>query len=164
MSESNQPTDFQKWQEEMDRWKGEIDIWKTHRSIDTAVYNVVNAAGQSALKSAMLINGGAAVAILAFIGTLINNPNYEALLQELLYSMLLFVAGVTVVAIACGATYIAVYCDGKSNSDEQKKGVAKWGFLVFNFSAWLLTIAGYASFVWGSLNAYFSFQSLFEIK
>ena len=160
MSGSNQPTDFQKWQADMDRWRGEIDVWKTHRSIDMAVYNVVNAAGQSALKSAMLINGGAAVAMLAFIGTLINNPAHKILLGELSFSMLLFVVGVSVGAIACGATYLAVFCDGRSSSEEIKKGFSRWGFTIFNVAAWILTIAGYVLFLCGSLNAYFCFRTV----
>ena len=63
--------------------------------------------GQNALKAALLINGGAAVALLAFVGGVWNNPKAAPLRPELAYGLSLFVWGVLAAACASGATYLS---------------------------------------------------------
>lgn len=64
--------------------------------------------GGSALKSAILINGGAAVAILAFIGK-IYTPS-SPIVKNLACPLMMFVYGVLVSAMATGAAYITQSC------------------------------------------------------
>ncbi len=64
-------------------------------------------AAQSALKSAVLINGGAAVAVLAFISNAWGKPGTESVLPGLAYGLSLFVWGVLSAACATGATYFS---------------------------------------------------------
>lgn len=63
--------------------------------------------GQSALKSALLINGGASVALLAFIGKIWGNVDTQQTLEAFSVALIYFVFGVLSSAIAAGATYFS---------------------------------------------------------
>ncbi|TDX29081.1 hypothetical protein DFO67_108125 [Modicisalibacter xianhensis] len=63
--------------------------------------------GQFALKSSLLINGGAAVALLAFIGNIWKAPGSGPSISLLATAMLHYVAGVLSSAMASGATYFS---------------------------------------------------------
>lgn len=63
--------------------------------------------GQSALKSALLINGGAAVALLAFIGKIWGNAESVETIDALASSLICFVIGVLSTAMAGAATYFS---------------------------------------------------------
>lgn len=62
--------------------------------------------GQATLRSAMLINGGAAVVLLAFIGSVWPRDGFETQLSAIATALLCYVAGVLTAAMASGATYI----------------------------------------------------------
>ena len=72
--------------------------------------------GQAALKSAFLINGGAAVALLAFIGNVWTKT--QANVSGLGFPLLLYVFGVLSPAVASGLTYLSQYQYGKSVKDD----------------------------------------------
>ena len=116
------------------------------------IYQQVNIQGQAAMKSALLINGGASVAMLAFIGTTINNDTDSLLLLKLCVSMLMFVGGVLSAAVASGVTYLA----GLVNS---KETVTLWLWWTLNIIAIILVVIGYELFIVGSLNAYCAFTN-----
>ena len=116
------------------------------------IYQQVNIQGQAAMKSALLINGGASVAMLAFIGTTINNDTDSLLLLKLCFSMLMFVGGVLSAAVASGVTYLA----GLVNS---KETVTLWLWWTLNIIAIILVVIGYELFIVGSLNAYCAFTN-----
>jgi hypothetical protein len=65
--------------------------------------------GQAALKSAILINGGAAVALLAFIGRIWETQPSRFVVSGLTSSLLAFVYGVLAAAAATGTTYLAQF-------------------------------------------------------
>ena len=71
------------------------------------MFRTVITTGQSALKSALLINGGAAIALLAFVGHVWGNANAAHYLPSLIHGLLLFVWGVLSAACAAGATYLS---------------------------------------------------------
>jgi hypothetical protein len=71
--------------------------------------------GQAALKSAFLINGGAAVALLAFIGNVWTK--IQANVTGLGFPLLLYVFGVLFPAVASGLTYLCQYQYAKSDED-----------------------------------------------
>ena len=73
-------------------------------------FRQVIALGQSTLKSIMLINGGAAVALLAFLGNLINSKSAAVPLLPFANSMQAFVVGVFLAAVAYGLTYFSQLC------------------------------------------------------
>ena len=63
--------------------------------------------GQAALKSVILINGVASVAILAFIGNLATSEKSKALIPILSCSLAYFVFGTLVAAMASGGAYLS---------------------------------------------------------
>ena len=84
-----------------------------HANNETAhsleMFKSVITAGQSALRSSMLINGGAAVALLAFTGKIWATPTSELVANSLTCSILLFCFGVLSGAIATGTTYLSQF-------------------------------------------------------
>jgi len=122
-------------------------------------YQQVNMQGQAAMKAALLINGGASVAMLAFIGTATNNGMDSSLLLKLCFSMVMFIAGVLAVAVASGVTYLAGLTVSSENDTDQsdKKTLKLWPIL--NTIAIILVVIGYVLFAAGSLNAYCAFTS-----
>jgi len=72
-------------------------------------YKTVNAAGDMALKSSLLINGAAAVALLAFLGNLCKEGKLAAQSTGTIpYALLFFVGGVLLAAVAAGVKYLAM--------------------------------------------------------
>ena len=153
---------LEKWKMEMKRYKCELEKWKTDTQYklekwktDTqcslVIYQQVNMQGQAAMKAALLINGGASIAMLAFIGTAMTNGTGNPLLSKLCFSMLMFTLGVLFVAVAIGVTYLTGLQDS-SEYDTDQSG-KKWAPLL-NKIAVFLVIIGYGLFVEGSLNAY----------
>ncbi|MGD9739704.1 MAG: hypothetical protein AB7O56_03520 [Bauldia sp.] len=65
--------------------------------------------GNIALKTAMLINGGAAVALLALIGSLAANIDMTGDVERVANSLLWFGVGVFLAALGLAATYLASY-------------------------------------------------------
>ncbi|NIC05281.1 hypothetical protein [Billgrantia bachuensis] len=109
----------------------------------------VTTTGQAALKSALLINGGAAVALLAFIGRIWGSEESQHTLEVLSGALLSFVFGVLSAAVAAGATYIsqAGYADA-FGSISWRVGV------VGQVAAVIFVIGAYVLFTRGSLVAF----------
>ncbi len=68
------------------------------------LHKETSAMGQAAMKAAMLINGGAVVAMLAFVGNVIKSVG-STLLSSLAWSMAFFCGGVLLAALAFGCAY-----------------------------------------------------------
>jgi hypothetical protein len=150
---------LEKWKVEMERYKCEIEKWKTDTQCLMIRYQQVNMQGQAAIKAAFLINGGAAVTMLAFIGTAMNNDADGLLLSKLCSSMLMFIVGVISVAFAGGVVYLSgLATGGESEADQSgKKAFRRWSIL--NTVAIILVVVGYMLFIAGSLNAYCAFRN-----
>jgi hypothetical protein len=116
----------------------------------TESFKAVIQAGQTALKSAILINGGAAVALLAFIGSLWSSSPSIKVVESLSSSMQFFVFGVLSSAIATGIVYLAQYANMLKKS---------WTFRILNFISIILVIFSYICFVTGS---YYGFQAFLK--
>ncbi|MBE4476299.1 hypothetical protein HJ008_23135 [Vibrio parahaemolyticus] len=69
------------------------------------MFKSVIATGQAALKASMVINGGAAVALLAFLGKIWGTNLQTHVAESLSCSIYLFCVGIVVGAFACGTTY-----------------------------------------------------------
>lgn len=97
---------------------------KANKAIHLEVVKAVGRFGEIALKSSLLINGGAAVAFLAFIGTIWNSSGGESSeIINLSRPLMLFVSGVLSGALACGTAYLAQSLYAKFNNN-------KWGDIV----------------------------------
>jgi len=71
------------------------------------MFKSVIAVGQTALKSLFLINGGAAVAVLAFVGHLATAGSSADSIRGFAAPLGCFVAGLLLVTIASGVTYLS---------------------------------------------------------
>lgn len=99
----------EKWRREMEKWRAdweaERDRAKADNTMQLELTKATCVAGQGALKTTIIMNGGASVALLAFIGnTWIHKGNGVASLSIALF---LFAAGVLSGCAASGATYLA---------------------------------------------------------
>ena len=99
-------------------------------------------AGQGALKASFLLNGGATVALLAFIGIL--SQEQQSMIPVLADCMIGFVVGTFFAAVAHGATYLS-----QMFISYMKRWSLRFG-LVFNVLVVLLTLASYGSFAYGA--------------
>ena len=115
-------------------------------------FKQVIALGQSALKSMMLINGGAAAALLAFLGSLIARASPSAAnIIAFAGSMRLFVIGVFLAALAYATTYFSqLFYDG------EKKWQQRTGLALHIFTS-LIGASSLGAFLWGANAAYRAF-------
>jgi hypothetical protein len=119
------------------------------------MYRAVNIAGRRAIKSTLLINGGAAAALLAFIGHIstaaTSLAHVRAAIPELASPLALYVTGLLLTAMSAGAVYVAA---ARYFAQKTKAGD------VFNSISVALVIVSYVLFAWGSWIAYNVFRSL----
>ncbi len=111
-------------------------------------YKAVIQSGQAALRSAILINGGAAVALLAFIGNLMRTDGAQLPETALRHSLLTFIWGVLAAAVATGFTYLAV-CFACPETRRR--------FATFNGLAIACVVLSYLSFIAGGFLAWIGF-------
>jgi len=104
------------------------------------------AAGQAALKSAILTNGGAAVATLAFVGSLVQHGTPIHGFNGVLFW---FAVGTLLGAIASGGTYLAQSAQSYIGAHSYTKMARLWNMLVIS-----CIIFSYAAFFGGCLTAY----------
>lgn len=144
----------------------EFEKWKMQNQANLAQYNAENAigrelfkavttAGQTALKTVILINGGSAVALLAFIGNIWNKSTDVAIVERLLNSMGLFIIGVLAGGVAAGLTYLA-----QRHYQNQNE---KHGNCINNIIIICVVIA-YIVFLIGAAAALLAFHDQFGIK
>ncbi len=110
----------------------------------------VLSSGQAAMKSAFLINGGAAVALLAFIGHLVSirEVGHVSMFAR---PLIVFVGGVLSAALATGVTYVTLSCYHAGKFSQ-----GNWA----NRVAVFLIALSYLAFALGVWNAYESFLAI----
>ncbi|SRR5579885_269047 len=118
---------------------------KIARAAERETFRSVIQAGQTALRTVILINGGAAVALMIFLGNIWADTEPPA---HILNSLLAFSAGVLWGGLATGTTYLS-----------RTLFASRLRFMgyVFNVLTMMLVIAAYLGFAWGAYNAYLSF-------
>lgn len=152
-----------------------IDAQRSFESARSA-----NQSGAEAIKATTLINGGAAVAMLAFVGHLASIRAEAAVIMSFAEPLRLFVEGVLLGVLASGAVYFSQSSYGISLDLEFKNKEAKWennedlaakkhkasvrwrrAGKAINFIAILAGLAALCCFAFGCYVAYRSFQSGF---
>ncbi len=134
------PLEVEKYKADLQNW---IEANKSGQEARLELFRSVIAAGQSAIKSSFLLNGGAAVALLAFIGHLAQfKASAVARFGE---CMLPFAYGVLAIAVTAGLTYLSQWLYASP-----KPKAVKAGFYT-NLACIALGIGSYACFVWGLL-------------
>ena len=105
------PNDVAAGEAVMERYKADLSAWinarQQHHEYNLEMLRATLATGQSALKSALLINGGAAAAVLAFIGGIWSLEKSQTTIHAISGALFLYVMGVLSAALAAGATYFA---------------------------------------------------------
>ncbi|MEM7612134.1 MAG: hypothetical protein AAF270_10665 [Pseudomonadota bacterium] len=134
--------DLEKYKARLSKW---IEDNKTQSQWGIELFRSTIAAGQSALRAAILINGGAAVALLAFIGNLWGLESDTA--AALASPMRILLIGVLVAACASGSTYLAQFFFADHFKRAHGIGTA------FNILAMVLVISSYGCFLFGVLSA-----------
>ncbi len=104
---------------------------------------------QTALKIPILINGGAAIAILALIG---NTWSKNSLSTDLAKSLLFFSFGVLLAAIGTGVSYLTQYRFLQKNEDTITH--------IFRYLVIACIIISYILFMAGSYWSYYTFSNL----
>lgn len=100
-------------QEALSQFRHDFEVWKVQAPINSAhgieMFKSVIEAGQTALRSATIINGGAAAALLAFLGNLLTKEAPHGVsfpISEINHAMLVFVIGVGLAGLATGVRYL----------------------------------------------------------
>lgn len=116
------------------------------------MFKSVIEAGKEALNATLLINGGAVIAFLGFLGSMLSKSGAEALGLKLTAPLLSFGFGVLFGALGFGMRYCAQYSYARQ--------WIKTGH-TFNLISVLLAIAAYSAFGYGVYEAYAAFTSHF---
>jgi hypothetical protein len=105
------PDDVAAGEAGIEKYKADLSVWiagRQHsRAYSLEMLRSIIAVGQTALTISLLINGGAAVALLAFVGGVCSRGANDILLRSLAFALLLYVTGVLAAAVATGATYFS---------------------------------------------------------
>lgn len=104
--------------------------------------------GSAAMKSSLLINGGAAVAILAFIGNIWTKETGLEAVKSLTTAILLFSFGVLAAALGTAGSYFSQYCYAEPFP---RAGI------VFHTLTVMFVLGSFALFGFGSYEAYAAF-------
>ncbi|MFA7585631.1 MAG: hypothetical protein WCY11_05455 [Novosphingobium sp.] len=135
---------------DVELYKAKLQTWvedhKRSHNQSVEMFRSVITAGQNALRTAFLMNGGSAVAVLAFIGHLATNA--ESKVPLFAPSLAIFVTGVLVAAVASGVTYLSQWFYAADKAWAEKTG------FVLNIAAIVLGISSYVVFAFGISEAY----------
>jgi hypothetical protein len=138
----------------------QFEVWKAQLSADSAMniemFKASVEAGQTALRSAIVINGGAAVTVLAFAGNAITKGQLlpgAPLLTAIGTALLWFMAGVGGAGVASGFRYLAQFSYAQSNLGRGNRWWRRFG-ATFNVISILLGVGSFAVFFAGGIAAY----------
>lgn len=129
-----------------------VEAHKGNHASDLEMFKSVIQSGQTAVKTAFLMNGGASVAILAFIGKLTESNKQN--IPDFAWTLTLFVTGVFLISVTSGLTYLSQWLYADESARKQKAG------FVLNISAIIIGLGSYGMFIWGMKAAYRAFMSL----
>lgn len=127
-----------------------VEDRKAVQASNLEMFRSVITAGQNALRTALLMNGGATVALLAFLGKLTTeNPGELAVFSA---TLMIFTIGVFLAGLSSGFTYLSQWF---YTSDKSWCLMIGW---ILNIVCIILGLAAYGIFIWGAIDAYFGFQ------
>lgn len=139
---------------QMEKYKAELQVWvKQNEAVQAGnleMFRTVILSGQNALKTAFLMNGGATVALLAFLGKL--SDQHQDKIAIFSSSLLVFVFGVLAITVASGTTYLSQWFYGQSKQIDIRIGH------ILNILTIALGLISYGLFIWGTIIAYNAFN------
>ncbi len=137
------PMDFERYKADLQNW---IEANKYQHEGNLEMFRSVITSGQNAIKSSFLLNGGAAIALLAFIAHLAEfNAGKVA---EFAACLLPFAFGVLTMVVTSGCTYLSQWLLASHRDGTKKAGFG------LNILCIFLGIASYGLFTWGLLATY----------
>jgi hypothetical protein len=125
-----------------------LETMKLKHASDLAMFSSIIEAGQNSIRTLIAINGGASVAMLAFLGHLATNSPND--IPRFAVSFAPFAIGTLLSGLVSGITYIGQSLYGAKYT--------KMGF-AFNILAVALGFSAYASFAFGAYYSYLAFVS-----
>lgn len=140
------PVDFERYKAELLNW---IETNKKNHEGELEMFRSVITSGQAAIKSSFFLNGGAAVAMLAFIGHLAQFKAEKV--PEFAACLVPFAYGVFAIAAASGLTYLTQWFYASDLPRVQKVGF--W----LNILCILLGFTSYGLFAMGLFDTHRSF-------
>ena len=141
--EEPSPMQFEKYKAELQNW---IEINKRNHDGQLELFRSVITSGQAAIKSSFLLNGGAAVAMLAFIGHL---AQFKAAKVPTFSTCLLpFAFGVLAIAVTSGLTYLSQWMYASTSPRQRMMGFGLNVLCIF------LGCSSYGFFAWGLFDTY----------
>jgi hypothetical protein len=120
-------------------------------SAQSELFKSVIQSGQAALKSMFLLNGGAAVAVLALVGHLSTSATTAGQVDKFAFPLLFFASGLGFAALASGGTYLVQ----RAYSARKRRRGTRLNNLVV-----LLSIASLVAFAVGCGFAYVAIQAI----
>lgn len=155
-------------QRQLDAFKRNLEDAKEAHANRRAFINFANQSAidltSVATKAFLLINGGAAVAMLGFVATLSSKPGVVQLeLAAIVEALLWFGWGVLAAAVCSGLAYCAMYLNAEAASHVvftwehpylQEKKISKWISWLTDFVHLAAVAAGVASLVFFGLGVH----------
>lgn len=144
-SPESEPTqvDIERYRADLQNW---IEANKHQHEGNLEMFRSVITSGQNAIKSSLLLNGGAAVALLAFIAHLAEVRADKV--PEFAACLLPFAFGVLAIVVTSGCTYLSQWFYSGQLSWAKRAG------FVLNILCILLGISSYVLFTYGLLTSY----------
>jgi hypothetical protein len=157
------PYEYQKGAHEINRQdaqRAHDRLAQFHQSINEAAIK----GGDAVLKALLLVNGGAAVSILAFIGGLAAQARVELdQLKAVANSLMLFALGVVAAVVGMGFAYWTNYAvaaqTNRMRSGESTVTITRIK-IVLHTAAFLAVVASIALFVWGVFDVRHAIEGL----
>ena len=125
----------------LERYKAELSLWREER---IELFRASMITGQSALKYLMLINGGAAVAILAFIGNTSEHSRGFDFSEALPFALIWFAGGVLLAALCSVATYLSQFCYSLCGDSRGRSFITGVAFHILTFIFGLAALGAFA--------------------
>jgi len=147
-SPDEEPTEAQKKIQQRE-WEGQMAHYNAQVQSGLEGFRSTVAFAQAALKSSILINGGAAVAILAFIGHIWNKGLSSPIQNQISGSLILFFLGVLVSAMATATSYLTQVFYSELQDHAR---ALKWRMISI-----VLILFSYIFFLTGGIYAYKAF-------
>lgn len=142
-------------QVELERYRADLLLWveqnKGIQASQVEMFKSVISSGQNALRTSFMMNGGATVALLAFLGKL--SEEHETKIPEFSLCLVIYVIGVLAITIASGSTYLSQWL--YASNEKWQKATGFW----LNMLAIVLGLTSYGLFIWGTFRAYEAFRN-----
>lgn len=129
-----------------------IEEYKIKNAFQLEAFKSVITIGANACRAFMIMNGGAAIALLAFLGNIWNKSSTPNASKAIAISLAIFCAGVLASGLCAGLTYFSQSAYGNSQLTEHKKWFRTGQ--VFNILACVAGLLSLAAFGYGSFSAF----------